>query len=114
MAKNLKQFRWYGDSDNNPRENSPKEYTSIQYANGTAFKDYYPISQLGIQALPGTKFYLNGGVKPLVIGVSGIYDLDIKNGARVTGLSFSKQSLDAIANNPTSYLIVDILYGEED
>ena len=111
MAKNLKQFRWYSDEDS---KNSPENISKIQYENGTAFKDVYPISQLGIQALPGTKFYLNGSVKPLVIGVSGIYDLDIKNGARVTGLSFSKQSLQEIHAHPTSYLIVDILYGEED
>lgn len=111
MAKNLKQFRWYGDNDS---KNFPQAITSTQYANGTAFKNYYPISQLGIQALPGTKFYLNGSVKPLTVGVSGIYDLDIKNGARITGLSFSQQSLKNIQEHPTSYLIVDILYGEED
>ena len=110
MAKKLKQFRWYGtDNTNNSPSASLKEY-----ADGTVFSSYYPIAQLGIQALPGTKFYLNGSVKPITIGVSGIYDLDIKNGARVTQLSFSQESLEAIGNNTTNLLIVDILYGEEE
>lgn len=112
MAKQLKQFRWYGKND--PR-NVPDVGDGVtQYSTGEVFEEYYPISQLGIQALPGTKFYLNGNVKPIVIGVSGIYDLDIKNGARVTELSFSDQSLEDISNNTTNFLIVDIIYGEED
>lgn len=110
MAKKLKQFRWYSEGD---PKNSP-QVEAKQYANGLVFEGVYPIAQLGIQSLPGTEFYLNGSVKPIVIGVSGIYDLDIKNGARVTGLSFSNQSLERINQNATSYLIVDILYGEED
>ncbi len=114
MAKKLKQFRWYSDSETGKINNYPSNLTLAQYANGDAFEDVYPIAQLGIQALPGTEFYLNGSVKPIVIGVSGIYDLDIKNGARVTRLSFSNQSLARIGNNNTNYLIVDVLYGEED
>ena len=110
MAKKLKQFRWYSEGDS---KNFPQA-TAEQYANGTVFEGVYPIAQLGIQALPGTEFYLNGSVKPIIIGVSGIYDLDIKNGARVTGLSFSRQAMERIGANNTSYLIVDILYGEEE
>ncbi len=110
MAKKLRQFRWYGEGD---PKNSP-QVEGQQYANGLVFEGVYPIAQLGIQSLPGTEFYLNGSVKPIVIGVSGIYDLDIKNGARVTGLSFSNQSLTRVGENATSYLIVDVLYGEED
>ena len=111
MAKKLKQFRWYSEKD---VKNYPADGTLAKYSTGEIFSGVYPIAQLGIQALPGTEFYLNGSVKPIVIGVSGIYDLDIKNGARVTGLSFSKQSLQRIGENATSYLIVDVLYGEED
>ena len=111
MAKKLKQFRWYSEGD---VKNSPADGTLNKYATGEIFSKVYPIAQLGIQALPGTEFYLNGSVKPIIIGVSGIYDLDIKNGARITGLSFSNQSLQRIGENTTSYLIVDVLYGEED
>ena len=90
--RNIKQFRWYGDGDS---RNSPTASAS-DYQYGSVFEKYFPISQLGIQGMPGTKIYLNGSTKPVVIGVSGIYDLDIKNGARVTGLGFDKWSLDHI------------------
>lgn len=110
MSKKIKQFRWYGNDDS---RNFPT--ASIDdYVNGSVFSNakVYPIAQLGIQGPPGLKFYLNGSVNPIIIGASGIYDLEIKKGARVTGLEFDKQSLERIASY--NYLIVDILYGEED
>ena len=137
MAKKIKQFRLYtapkpitdgtgkvvrydyGDCMNNSPVyplGDDQETISIltQYESGDIFNKVYPISQLGIQAIPGTKFYLNGSVKPITIGASGIYDLDIKNGARVTGLGFDRTSLENITQSGTGYLIVDILYGEEE
>ena len=122
MAKKIKQFRLYnapvktssGEYDfTNCTKNSPQNATLEMYESGEVFEGVYPISQLGIQASPGTKFYLNGSVYPIVIGASGIYDLDIKNGARVTGLSFREDSLQEIVTSG-SYLIVDVLYGEEE
>jgi hypothetical protein len=111
MSKKIKQFRFYGD---NNEKNYPSNRDKSQYQSGQVFSDLevFPISQLGIQGPPGTKFYLNGSVNPLTIGVSGIYDLDIKNGARITSLEFDRDSLNRIENN--SYLFIDILYGEED
>ena len=109
MAKKIKQFRYYAEGD---PKNSPVA-SKDEYAKGTVFASVYPIAQLGIQALPGTQFFLNGSVKPITIGASGIYDLDIKNGARVTYLSFGNESMNRIAASDSSYLIVDVLYGEE-
>ena len=120
MSKKLKQFRFYGNGD---ERNSPKvkpiEGTDVvieDYQTGKIFEleGVFPISQLGIQGPPGTKFYLNGSVKYITIGISGIYDLDIKNGSRITRLGFDRNSLERINPNGTGYLIVDILYGEED
>ena len=81
MAYRVKQFRYYNDEssyetevqlpDNNgvlkPTKVSPKNQpssitlsssiitvTGAHYANGDAFQNYFPVSQLGIQALPGT------------------------------------------------------------
>ena len=121
MAKKLKQFRLYNAPKNtgtgynfdNCAKNSPREATLEQYESGEVFEAVYPISQLGIQAIPGTKFYLNGSVYPITIGATGIYDLDIKNGARVTGLSFNRESLQDIVTTG-GHLIVDVLYGEEE
>lgn len=115
MSKKIKQFRWYGDNDsrNSPANISDEEKVSIDnYVDGSVFSDVYPIAQLGIQGPPGLRFYLNGSVNPIVIGASGIYDLEVKKGARITGLEFDKQSLQRVASY--NYLIVDILYGEED
>lgn len=119
MAKKVLQFRYYGE---NSDKNFPPGVTAEQFTRGQNGENIFkskqynviPISQLGIQSLPGTKFYLNGAVNPIVIGVSGIYDLDIKNGARITELCFSQHSMDRIKQELNGYLIVDVLYGEED
>jgi hypothetical protein len=37
------------------------------------------ISQLGIQGRPGTSFYLNGSTLPIVLGETGIYEIDLQN-----------------------------------
>ena len=112
MAKKIAQF--YYKSDNANERNRPSGAKKAAFIDGTIFADVFPISQLGIQGLPGTKFYLNGNINPIVIGASGIYDLDIKNGARVTDLSFATNSMNNIDNSNSGYLIVDVLYGEED
>lgn len=111
MAKKLLQFRYKVKGD---EYNYPKSAAGEDFISGDVFSNVMPISQLGIQALPGTKFYLNGAVNPIVIGVSGIYDLDIRNGARITNLRFSKESIERIEGSIGGYLIVDVLYGEED
>ena len=116
MAKKIKQFRFYGESDTSKNHNIPADATILDYQTGEVFKKekVFPITQLGIQGPPGTRFYLNGSVNYITIGVSGIYDLDIKNGSRVTDLGFERTSLERINNLNTGYLIVDIIYGEED
>ena len=116
MAKKIKQFRFYGESDVARERNIPQDGTILDYQTGEIFKreKVFPITQLGIQGPPGTRFYLNGSVDYITIGVSGIYDLDIKNGSRVTDLGFDRASLERINPNQGGYLIVDMLYGEED
>jgi hypothetical protein len=52
-----------------------------------------PISQLSIQALPGTKFYLNNSYDPIVIGYTGIYEITINNLAEITSLKFDYESI---------------------
>ena len=106
MANKIRQFRYYGENNS---LNYPSSLTGIQLISGAAFQDCYPISQLGIQSVPGTKFYLNGDKFPIIIGASGIYDLDIKNGFRITQLQFAKEWIEKIENN-NYMLIVDILY----
>ena len=95
-------------------ENQPNSLSSLDLSSGDAFVDFTPIVQLGIQALPGTKFNLNANLDPIVIGVSGMYELDLTNSSAVlTSLTFEKDSLDQIDKNPDGYLIIDIVYQED-
>lgn len=124
-TKKITQLRFFGDSNgylntsdrsviyHQMDENQPNSLSSLDLSSGDAFVDFTPIVQLGIQALPGTKFNLNANLDPIVIGVSGMYELDLTNSSAVlTSLTFEKDSLDQIDKNPDGYLIVDIVYEE--
>lgn len=112
--KRIKQFRYYGreDTRNYPNEENLKNLLNT----GELFNDYSPITQLGIQAPAGTKFYLNNNeerTNPILIGYSGIYELNLEGIAEIYTLSFEEQSLSAIDKLPHSHLIIDIVYEGE-
>ena len=125
-TKKITQLRFFGDSNgflntsdvnaiyHQMDENQPNSLSSLDLSSGDAFVDYVPIIQLGIQALPGTKFNLNANLDPIIIGVSGMYELDLTNSSAVlTSLTFDKDSLDQIDKNPDGYLIIDIVYNDD-
>lgn len=107
MAKQIKQFRFYGSASNN---NYPSNLNWRQLVSGSAFNDFMPTIQLGIQTVPGTKFYLNGSTNPVIIGNTGIYELDLQGMTEINALAFDASSIQAILSNPNAYLIVDLLY----
>ncbi len=108
MAKQIMQFRYYAEGNG---KNYPKNITKAKLTSGSIFSDYLPITQLGIQALPGTKFYLNNGITPIIIGSTGIYELDLEGLSEITNLSFDASSVESINKNNNAYLIVDIICG---
>lgn len=108
MAKQVKQFRYYNNNASN--KNYPQGISHRNVVSGSVFQPYMPITQLGIQALPGTKFYLNNDKMPIIIGYTGIYELDLEGIAEITAIQFENTSVDAIDNNENAYLIVDIIY----
>lgn len=110
MAKRIKQFRYYNVDAVN--ENSPSNLRYQQLQSGSAFADYLPILQLGIQALPGTKFYINNSVDPVIIGSTGVYELSLSGDAQITALAFSPSSIAQINDNANAYLLVDIIYDD--
>ena len=108
MAKAIKQYRYYKD---NAEKNQPIQAIKQDFINGNIFN--YPILQLGIQTLPGLKFYLNNNTEPIIIGHTGIYELDLENQMEIFKLSFEENSINAINENPNGYLIIDTLYEKE-
>ena len=106
MANTIMQFRYYGEKVSN---NQPSNISASNLASGHIFSGYLPITQLGIQTLPGTKFYLNNSIYPVVIGSTGIYELDLKGVTQITEIHFDKRSLNLINENNNAYLIVDII-----
>ena len=122
MAYKVKQFRYYNDNSSEVTESKRNQPTTLDgtttlitsehYVNGDVFGKHFPVTQLGIQALPGTKFYLNEAVDPVIIGATGIYELDLTNGIQISKISFAHDSMENIKNNDNAFLIVDIIYDD--
>ncbi len=112
MARKVAQIRYYGDRENKADgKNQPNNLTNVQLRSGSAFSQYMPLKQIGIQTMPGVEFYLNGSVEPIIIGNTGIYELNVENLTEITSLSFDYKSLKMINESPsTAYIIVDMLY----
>ena len=117
MAKYLMQFRYYGNSSDG--KNYPSSINKNSLISGSYLISYKPsatsIASLGIQTLPGVKFYLNNSqVDPIIVGPSGIYELGINENYEITGLQFDRKSLDLIDANSGAYLIIDVVYNVEE
>ena len=117
MAYKVKQFRYYNDESSETSRNYPskvdgKAVDYALYVNGQVFGSCYPVLQLGVQALPGTKFYLNEAVDPVIIGQTGIYELDLANGVQITKIQVDSQSMKKIRDNDNAYLLIDIIYDD--
>lgn len=110
MAKVVKQFRYYSDTASS--KNQPQNSTMLNFVSGAVFDGCYPILQLGIQTLPGTKFCLNNAVDPIIVGSTGIYELDIDGLAEIVKIQFKYESMETIRANDTANLIVDIVYDD--
>ena len=123
--KRVAQFRFFGDSNSDFNtsdqnaiyhqmdDNNPATLSSMSLIDGSIFEEYTPIIQLGIQSLPGLKFNINTNLDPIIMGASGMFEIDLVNSsAYITSLTFDKQSLESINENPDGYLIIDIVYEE--
>lgn len=113
---NIQQYRFYGTENinNNPRdvegsklkERLAKESTNLLIGGD----NQAPIKQLGIQSLPGTKFYINESDNPVILGKTGIFELNCMDMAySITKLTFDIESLRRIDENDNDFLIIDII-----
>lgn len=108
MAKQIKQYRYYGDKAPN---NYPVNLESKDLVTGSAFETR--IIDLKIQAYPGTKFYLNDADDWVMVGASGEYHLGLSGNYEIAFLRFDQQCLDTYFEDNgdrNAYLIVDIVY----
>lgn len=109
MAKKIQQF--YYDA----KVGTTSEII-LPYIRGTIFETAAQggIEKLGIQTAPGVKFHLNNCIDPVIVGSTGIYELDLNNQLSITGLRFEEESMRNIANsNGVLSLLVDIIYRGE-
>lgn len=109
MATKFAQFRYGGDNSVWTSTSAPISRDTL--TTGEAFRHYCPITQLGIQAVPGTRFFLNNGVEPIIIGPTGIWEIDTRAGITIEALSFDPTSLDLnVTAESMPGLIVDFIY----
>lgn len=106
MAKRIGQVRFY--KDRSP-QNYPQPWSKDSIRYGEPFSGKR-IIQLGIQTLPGTKFSINNNPAWLVVGMTGIYELNVDGLTAITGIVFDPNSISMISANDNAYLIVDYLY----
>jgi hypothetical protein len=106
MKRYVKQFRYYGEGSSL----NSVDINATALANGGAFNNYTPIVKLGIQTIPGTRFYINGSVESTIVNNSGIFELDLEDRIQITGLRFNPMSLVKISQMEKGYLLVDIVY----
>ena len=122
MAKRIKQYRYYNDNKDGATKNQPSQVvgedgvtqptTYKHYVSGLVFGSNFPVLQLGIQALPGTKFYLNNAVDPIIIGLTGIWEIDLDGQTEITAIQIDNQSIQNIRDNNNAYLIIDVIYDD--
>lgn len=115
MAKTVGQIRYYGDKgiSTTASKNYPSTISRIGLSTGVVFNNLIPITQLGVQTLPGMKIYINDHPNPIVVGSTGIYELNIEGSSSINKLSFGADTLALINNNPSAYLIIDYISERE-
>jgi hypothetical protein len=107
--KCIKQFRYYGDKNPN---NYPSNVNYDLLAHKNVFLGYGSITQMGIQAPAGTVFFLNNEQRyPIVIGETGIYEIDLQDFGVITAIRFEGSSLTRFdEQGSTDRILIDIIY----
>ena len=103
MNKKIMQFRYYGTKNKN---NFPANIKAGDFSTEDFFKDYYPIHYIKIQGPTNSiKFWINFNSNSVMLGPSGVYELDLQNFSTIEDLKFS------IPSNISEPLIIDLIYG---
>ena len=111
LVQKIKQFRYYAES---AAQNFPSTLTAEQLVSGSCFNSYLPAVEIGVAALPGTKFYINGLDNPIIVNFSGLFNLRFKEVGLVDSISFDPNTIEYIKTNDSAYLIVDLIYYKDE
>lgn len=105
--KKVYQYRYYGEDTN---KNYPGDLSREQLISGDIFNETgkSSITHLGIQASPGTTFFLNNSYNPIQVGKTGIYEINLEGYGFITSIIFSYDTLDVV--NEDNGIIIDIIY----
>lgn len=109
------QFRYYGAKNpkNVPSDDMPWIGASSDGTEAFDLLSSQGISaiKIGIQTLPGVKFYLNNtGQNEIIIDHTGVYELDLRNTTTtISSLFFDPISLARIEEIDNASIIVDVL-----
>lgn len=76
--------------------------------NGELFRNKGIITHLGVQASPGTTFFLNKEKNPIQIGKTGIFEIDVNGYGLITSISFGEETLAHVHEGDG--IIIDIIY----
>lgn len=106
MARHVGQLRWLG------KDNPNNNVTLEALKGGRAFPEN-AIIQIGIQTLPGTEIFINLNRKPIIIGITGIYELNVEDLTTISNIIFDQESIQRIADNDAGYVICDYIYEKE-
>lgn len=111
--KYVDQIRYYGDTQRS--RNSSPNVNQMTLSSGSIFHGKGRIIQIGVQTLPGMEIYINKNPNPVIVGQTGIYELNLEGISSIYELKFGITQLRTI-NNPTNnaYLIVDYIYEQGD
>ena len=108
--KRIMQFRYRGEHH---EENFPtfQFYTDI-LSYGNIFQEYGLVTKLGIQAPVGIRFYLNSSSNPIMVGETGIYELNLEGIGRINSIRFDRSDLEKYyTDNPRNdKILIDIVY----
>ncbi len=108
MEQKFKQYVYCGKQNNH---NYPIGLDGEDLITGALFNNS-SYTQIGIQAPPGTKFYVNASTSPAIVGYSGLFEVDFQSGGLIGELHFDRQSIEYIEQNDSAMLIIDLAYVE--
>ena len=107
--KQIKQFRYYGQTSENNYPTLSNFYGTLK--KGNLFASHGGITHLGIQGLPGTKFYLNNSVESIIIGSTGrleINTIDMKHLERSAKLLTRPKGRSAVTTDTSRIYIKEV------